>query len=40
MYIFINAKMYNLDVFQHLKRTNQYVFELKNLKIFAYVLYH
>ncbi len=25
MYVFIDAKMYNLDVFQHLKRTNMYV---------------
>ncbi len=29
MYVFIDAKMYNLDIFQHLKRTNRYVFLAK-----------
>ncbi len=32
MYVFIDAKTYNLDVFQRLKRTNQYVFLAKKLK--------
>ncbi len=29
LYNFIDVKTYNLDVFQHLKRTNQYVFLAK-----------
>ncbi len=29
LYIFIYAKTYNLDIFQHLKRTYQYVFLAK-----------
>ncbi len=32
MYVFIDAKTYNLDVFQRLKRTNRYVFLAKNVK--------
>ncbi len=37
MYVFIDAKTYNLDVFQRLKRTNRYVFLAKNVKIFTYL---
>ncbi len=41
MYVFIDAKTYNLDGFQSLKRTNRYVFlAKKNVKIFMYLLYH
>ncbi len=41
LYIFIYAKTYNLDVFQRLKRTNQYVFLAKqNVKVFTYLLYN
>ncbi len=41
MYVFIDAKTYNLDVFQHLKCTNRYVFlAKKNVQIFTYLLYH
>ncbi len=32
MYAFIDAKTYNLDVFQRLKRTNRYVFLAKKRK--------
>ncbi len=32
MYVFIDAKAYNLDVFQRLKRTNWYVFLAKKRK--------
>ncbi len=32
MYVFIDAKTYNLDVFQRLKRTNRYVFLAKKRK--------
>ncbi len=32
MYVFIDAKMYNLDVFQRLKRTTWYVFLAKKHK--------
>ncbi len=39
-YVFIDAKTYNLDVFQHLKHINRYVFLAKKRKIFAYLLYH
>ncbi len=39
MYVFIDAKTYNLDIFQRLKRTNRYVFlAKKNVKIFTYLL--
>ncbi len=40
MYVFIDAKTYNLDVFQRLKRTNQYVFLAKKLKNIYVSLYH
>ncbi len=33
MYVFIDAKTYNLDVFQRLKLTNRYVFLAKKLTI-------
>ncbi len=32
MYVFIDAKTYNLDVFQRLKCTNRYVFLAKKRK--------
>ncbi len=37
---FIDAKTYNLDVFQHLKHTNRYIFLVQKHKIFTYLLYH
>ncbi len=39
MYVFIDAKTYNLDIFQRLKHTNRYIFLAKKKQKYLRIFY-